>query len=31
MLLLFGEFSIWLAVYMERRWERSYAESVPES
>jgi hypothetical protein len=30
MLLLF-ELSIWLAVYMERRWERSYAESVAES
>ena len=30
MLLLF-ELSIWLAVIMERRWERSYAESVPEA
>ncbi|HET9673447.1 MAG TPA: twin-arginine translocase subunit TatC [Gaiellaceae bacterium] len=29
MLLLF-ELSIWLAVFMERRWERSYSESVPE-
>ena len=29
MLLLF-ELSIWLAVFMERRWERSYAESIAE-
>ncbi len=29
-LLILFELSIWLAVVMERRWERAYAESVPE-
>jgi sec-independent protein translocase protein TatC len=29
-LLILFELSIWLAVVMERRWERSYAESVAE-
>jgi sec-independent protein translocase protein TatC len=29
-LLILFELSIWLAVVMERRWERAYAESVPD-
>jgi sec-independent protein translocase protein TatC len=29
-LLILFELSIWLAVVMERRWDRAYAESVPE-